>query len=103
MRVEATGLAATVRPGREAMSATLGADQISLDARQLRERVERLEAELRIAQTRVEIRRLAAAWEKRRVTVEGRVDGPFDEPRLDLTARGDVDLSAVGTRAERRT
>jgi autotransporter translocation and assembly factor TamB len=97
--VEATGLAASVRPGRETMSATLGADEIGFDARQLRERVERLEAELRVAPTRVEVRRLGATWEKRRITIEGRVDGPFDEPRVDLTAGGDVDVAAIGARA----
>jgi TamB, inner membrane protein subunit of TAM complex len=95
-RVEAVGLAATLRPGREAMIATLGAEQIRVEARQIRESVERLEVEIRLAPTRIEIRRLVGAWERRRVTVAGRVDGPFDAPRVDLTVRGDVDLAGVG-------
>jgi hypothetical protein len=98
-RVEAVGLAATLRPGRDAMSATLGAEQIKVNARQIRESVERLEAEIRIAPTRLEIRRLAGTWERRRLTVAGRVDGPFDAPGVDLTARGEVDLGGIGRRA----
>ena len=96
LRVQARGLGATLRPGRDAMGATLEAQEVTLEARQARERVEKLEAELRIAPTRLELRRLAGTWETNPLTVAGRVDGPFDQPRLDLTARGDVEAAAVG-------
>ncbi|HKQ59774.1 MAG TPA: hypothetical protein VJS92_00735, partial [Candidatus Polarisedimenticolaceae bacterium] len=87
LRVQARGLAATLRPGRDAMAATVAAREVTLDAPQARERIETLDAVIRIAPTRLEITRLAATWEGRRVTVAGRVDGPFDQPRLDVTAR----------------
>ncbi|MGH7393585.1 MAG: hypothetical protein ACREM3_29650, partial [Candidatus Rokuibacteriota bacterium] len=98
VRVEAEGLAATVRPGREATSATLAAREIRVDTAQLRERAEQLEAEIRIAPTRLEVRRLEGTWDRRTITVAGRVDGPFDEPAVDLTARGDVDLATLARR-----
>ena len=53
---------------------------------------------MRILPTRLEIRRVAATWEKARVTIAGRVDGPFDQTRIDLTARGDVELAGIGGR-----
>ncbi|HSE93655.1 MAG TPA: translocation/assembly module TamB domain-containing protein, partial [Methylomirabilota bacterium] len=99
VRVEAEGLAATLWPGREAMSATLAAREIRVDAPTLRERAEQLEAEIRITPARLEARRLEGSWEKRRMAVTGRVDGPFDAPTVDLTARGDVDLATLGRRA----
>ena len=64
----------------------------------IHERVEQVEAEVRIAPTRLEIGRLAATWEKARVVIAGRVDGPFDATHVELTARGDVDVAAVGAR-----
>ena len=98
-RVEAAGLAATVRPGRDAMSATLGAERIAIDAQAVHEKLERVEAEARIAPTRIDVRSLGATWEGRRANSAGRVDGPFDAPRIDVTVRGDVDVAAVGARA----
>ncbi len=98
-RVQAQGLAATARPGRGAMSVTLAADDITVDAPRGRERVERLEAQIHVAPTRLEVRRLAGTWEKGRLTVAGSLGAPFDEPRVDLTARGEIDLTAVARRA----
>jgi hypothetical protein len=94
------GLTASVRPGRDAMSATFAAGELAVDADKLHERLAQLEAEVRIAPTRLDVRRLAGTWEKSRVTVAGRVDGPFDQTRVDLTARGDVEVAGVGRRAE---
>src|SRR5262245_1145505 len=99
LRVQASGLAATLRPGRDAMATTVEARELTIDAPQARERIDAVDAVMRIAPTRLEIMQLAATWEGRRVTVAGRIDGPFDRPRLDLTARGDVDVAAVGRRA----
>jgi hypothetical protein len=96
LRVQASGLAATLRPGRDAMATTVEAREFTIDVPHARERIDALDAVIRIAPTRLEITRLAATWEGRRVTVAGRLDGPFDQPRLDLTARGDVDAAAVG-------
>src|SRR5262249_40179157 len=84
---------------RAAMSATLTAQELGVDADTLHERVEQLEAEARVAPTRVDIRRVAATWEKSRLTVAGRIDGPFDQTRVDLTARGAVEAASVGRRA----
>ena len=92
-------MTASLRPGRDAMSATVTLPELGLDAEKLHERVERLEAEVRIGPTRLDVRRLAGTWEKSRVTVAGRVDGPFDQTRVDLTARGDVEVAGVGRRA----
>ena len=99
MRIRMHGMTASVRPGRDAMSATVTLPELGLDAEKLHERVERLEAEVRIGPTRLDVRRLAGTWEKSRVTVAGRVDGPFDQTRVDLTARGDVEVAGVGRRA----
>src|SRR5262245_12674231 len=99
LRIRIQGLTASVQPGRAAMSATLTAQELGVDADTLHERVEQLEAEARVAPTRVDIRRVAATWEKSRFTVTGRIDGPFDQTRVDLTARGDVEAAAVGRRA----
>src|SRR5262245_5464933 len=99
LRIRVDGLTASVQPGREAMSATLAVQELGLDAHTLHERVEQLEAEARVAPTRVDIRRLAATWEKSRLTVSGRIDGPFDQTRVDLTARGDVEAASIGRRA----
>jgi autotransporter translocation and assembly factor TamB len=99
-RVEASGLAATLRPGRDAMGATLGAERIAIDVLAVHEKLERVEAEMRIAPTRIDVRSLGATWEGRRANSAGRVDGPFDAPRVDVTVRGDVDVAAVGARAK---
>jgi hypothetical protein len=99
LRVQARGLAATLRPGRDAMATTVAAREVTLDLPQARERIETLDAAIRVTPTRLEISRLVGTWEGRRVTVAGRVDGPFDQPRLDLTAHGDVDAAAVGRKA----
>jgi autotransporter translocation and assembly factor TamB len=98
-RVEASGLAATLRPGRDVMGATLGAERIAIDVQAVHEKLERVEAETRIAPTRIDVRSLGATWEGRRANSAGRVDGPFDAPRVDVTVRGDVDVAAVGARA----
>ena len=97
-RIRAQGITARLWPGREAMSATLAAQDLSLDAEKLHERIEQLEAEVRIAPTRLDLRRVAATWDKARVTLAGRVDGPFDQTRVDLTARGAVEIAGVGRR-----
>jgi hypothetical protein len=99
LRVQVRGIAATLRPGREAMTTTVSAREVTLDAPQVSERIGEVDGAIRITPTRLEITRLVGAWEGRRVSVAGRVNGPFDQPRLDLTARGDVDAAAVGRRA----
>ena len=99
LRIRVQGLTASVQPGRTAMSATLAAQELALDADKIHERVERLETETRIAPTRVDIRRLAGMWEKSRLTVAGRIDGPFDQTTVDLTARGDLEAASIGRRA----
>ena len=96
LRVQVRGLAATLRPGRRAMTATVAARELTVDAPQAHERIGELDGAIRIAPARLDITRLVGVWESQRVTVAGRVDGPFDQPRLDLTARGDVDASAIG-------
>jgi hypothetical protein len=97
-RVEILGVTITAQPGREATTASIAATEVRLDAVGLRERIEWLEGDVRITPTRVEARRLALTWEKRRITGAGRIDGPFDKPTLDLTARGDIELGALGRR-----
>jgi autotransporter translocation and assembly factor TamB len=97
-RMEVLGATITARPGREATTATIDAAEVRLEVAGLREHIERLEGDVRITPTRVEAKRLALTWEKRRITGAGRVDGPFDKPRLDLTARGDIELGALGRR-----
>ena len=98
-RVDASGLAATLRPGRDSMTASLGAEQIAIDVQAVHEKLERVEAETRIAPTRIDVRSLGVTWEGRRASSSGRIDGPFDAPRIDVTVRGDVDVAAVGARA----
>src|SRR5262245_3031452 len=98
-RVEVSGLAATLRPGRESMSASLGAEQIAIDVQGVHEKLERVEAEARIAPMRIDVGSLGVTWEGRRASSAGRVDGPFDAPSIDVTVRGDVDVAAVGARA----
>jgi len=98
LRIQVEGITASLWPGREAMSATLAAERLGLAVDRVRERVERVEADVRILPTRLEVRRVAGAWEKARVSVAGRVDGPFDRTRIDLTARGDVDVADLGRR-----
>src|SRR5262245_61786987 len=98
LRVQVRGLAATLRPGHDAMATTVSAREVTLDAPQARERIADVDGAIRIAPTRLEITRLVGAWEGHRISVAGRVDGPFDQPRVDLTARGDVDAAAVGRR-----
>lgn len=97
-RVEALGVTITARPGRDATSATIAAAEVKVDAASLRERIEQLEADVRITPRSVEARSLAGTWEQRRITGAGRIDGPFDKPTLDLTARGDIELGALGRR-----
>src|SRR4029453_18288626 len=95
-RIEVSGLAATLRPGRDAMGATLGAERIAIDVQAVHEKLERVEAETRIAPTRIDVRSLGATWEGRRANSAGGVDGPFDAPRIDVTVRGDVEVRGVG-------
>jgi autotransporter translocation and assembly factor TamB len=97
-RITAHAITASLQPGRDAMSATVAVPELALDHEKIHERVEQITAEVRIAATRLEIRRLAATWEKARVNVAGRVDGPFDQTRVDLTARADVDVASIGRR-----
>lgn len=97
-RIEVRGVAITARPGREATTASIAAEEVRLDAANLRERIEGLEGDVRIAPMRIEAPRLALTWEQRRITGAGRIDGPFDKPTLDLTARGDIELGALGRR-----
>jgi autotransporter translocation and assembly factor TamB len=97
-RIRAQDVTASVTPGREAMSATVTAREIGIDVDTIHERAEQLEADVRILPTRLEIGRVAATWEKARVRATGRVDGPFDRTRIDLTARGDVDVAGVAHR-----
>lgn len=97
-RIEARGVTASLSPGREAMSATLAAQELGLDVDKLHERVEQLEADVRIAPTRLDLRRLAVTWEKARVTLAGSVEGPFDQTRVDLTARGAVEVAGIARR-----
>src|SRR5262245_54142180 len=99
-RVDASGLVATLRPGRDAMGATLGAERIAIDVQGVHEKLARVEADTRIAPTRIDVRSLGVTWEGRRANSAGRVDGPFDAPRIDVTVRGDVDVAAVGARAK---
>ena len=97
-RIRAQDVAASVTPGRDAMSATVTAREVGIDVDTIHERAEQLDADVRILPTRLEIRRVAATWEKSRVRAAGRVDGPFDRTRIDLTVRGDVDVAGVGRR-----
>src|SRR5262249_55523240 len=98
LRILVQGLTASVQPGHAAMSATLAAQELGVDADAQHERLEQLEAEARVAPTRIDIRRLAGTWEKSRFTVAGHVDGPFDQTTLDLTACGDVETASIGRR-----
>ena len=98
-RIRAQDVAASVTPGRDAMSATVTAREVGIDVDTIHERAEQLDADVRILPTRLELRRVAATWEKSRVRAAGRVDGPFDRTRIDLTVRGDVDVAGVGRRA----
>jgi translocation and assembly module TamB len=98
LRLQADGVTASVQPGRGTMSVTLGARHLGLDARQLRERIDHLEAEMRMGPTRIQASRVAGTWAGRRITVTGHLEGPFDEPTLALTASGEVDVAAVGQR-----
>ena len=86
------------RPGRDGRDS--GAERIAIDVQAVREKLERVEAEARIAPTRIDVRSLGATWEGRRANSAGRVDGPFDAPRVDVTVRGEVDVAAVGARAK---
>src|SRR5262245_20958741 len=99
-RFEASGLVAPLRPGRGAMGATMSAERMAIHVQAVHEKLERVEAETRIAPTRIDVRSLGATWEGRRANSAGRVDGPFDAPRVDVTVRGDVDVAAVGARAK---
>ena len=98
LRVTAQGLSGSARPGRQATSVTIAADEITLEARHGKDSVAALTAEVRIAPTAIEIRELAGTWEKRRVTLAGAVRGPFDAPTLDLAGRGEADLATLGRR-----
>ena len=98
MRIRAQGATASLSLGRDAMIVTLTVSELALDADRVHERVEQVEADVRVAPTRLEVRRLAATWEKSRLTVAGRADGPFDRTRVDLTARGDVEVAGIARR-----
>src|SRR5262249_34970453 len=69
LRIRAQDATASLFPGRDAMSATLVVPELALDAGRVHERVEQVEAEVRVAPTRLDVRRLAATWEKSRLTV----------------------------------
>ena len=97
-RVQVSDVTITARPGREATSATVVAAEITADTPAVHERIAPLEAELRISPKSLEIQRFAATWEQRRLTGAGRIDGPFDKPTVDFSARGDVELGALGRR-----
>ena len=92
------GLSGSAQPGRQATRVTIAADEITIEARQGKDSVGALTAEVRIAPTAIEIRDLGGTWQKHRVTVVGTVRGPFDAPALDLTGRGEIDLGALGRR-----
>jgi autotransporter translocation and assembly factor TamB len=62
------------------------------------ERVEQLEAQVRITPRSLEAQRIATTWEQRRLSGAGRVDGPFDKPTVDVNARGDLELGPLGRR-----
>jgi hypothetical protein len=96
IRVQAQGVSATARPGRAATSVTIAADEMQIDAARSQERLEQVTAEIRIAPRSLEVRHVAGTWEKRRITVTGRLDGPFDNPTVDLTADGEVELAILG-------
>src|SRR5262249_14915110 len=98
LRIRVQDARANLSPGRDAMSATLADLELALDAARVHGRVEQVEAEMRVTPTRLDVRRLAVTWEKSRLTIAGRVDGPFDRTRIDLTARGDVEVAGVGRR-----
>jgi len=98
LRVTAQGLSGSARPGRQATSVTIAADEFTLEARHGKDSVGALTTEVRIAPTAIEIRELAGIWEKRRVTLAGAVRGPFDAPTLDLAVRGEADLASLGRR-----
>ena len=98
LRVTAQGLSGSARPGRQATGVTIAADEITIETGQAKDRLGAVTADARIAPTTIEIRELAASWEKRRVTIAGAVRGPFDAPTLDVTGRGEVDLAVLGGR-----
>lgn len=98
LRVTAQGLRVRAQPGGQATRVTIAADEITIEARQGKDSVGALTAEVRIAPTAIEIRDLGGTWQKHRVTVVGTVRGPFDAPALDLTGRGEIDLAALGRR-----
>jgi hypothetical protein len=97
-RARARGVSVTVWRDRDRTSVRLAADEVAVETPTLTERVERLAVEVRAAPTSVDVRRLTAIWERHPIGVTGRVDGPFDEPTVDLTVRGDVDLEPVARR-----
>jgi autotransporter translocation and assembly factor TamB len=98
IRVQASDVTITAWPGRDATGATVVAAEITADAPSMHERIAPLEAEARISPKSLEVQRIAATWEGRRITGAGRVDGPFDKPTVDVSARGDVELGALGRR-----
>ncbi len=98
LRIKLQDITASLRPGRDAMSATLAAQQLMLDVDRVHDRIEQVDADVRILPMRLEIRRVAGIWEKARTIIAGRIDGPFDKPRLELRARGDVDVASIGRR-----
>jgi TamB, inner membrane protein subunit of TAM complex len=98
VRAGVLGVSATAWRERDATRLTIAADGISVETPELEERVARLAMEVRARPTSIELRRLVTTWEQRPVAVTGRVDGPFDDPTLDLTARADVDLEQARRR-----
>src|SRR5262249_56143953 len=65
-RIRAQDATASLSPGRDAMTATLAVPELALDADRVPERVEQVEAEVRVAPTRLDVTRLAATWETSR-------------------------------------
>src|SRR5262245_5792540 len=95
-RIQANGVMITARPGRDATTTTIAAAEMTADTPSVHERVEQLEAQVRITRNSLEAQRIAATWEQRRLSGAGRVDGPFDKPTVDFTARGDLELGPLG-------
>ena len=98
VRATALGVSGTAWRERDATRLQIAADEISIETPDIKDRVERLALEIRASPISIQLRRLVTIWERRQVGVTGRIDGPFGDPTLDLTARGDVALEPVGRR-----
>jgi hypothetical protein len=97
-RATALAVSVTAWRDRDVTRLKIGADEISAETPDVKDRVERLVVEVRASPTWIELPRLVTTWEGRPVSVTGRMDGPFDDPTLDLTVRGDVDIERLGRR-----